>query len=127
MDSAVVRTQSSKSYDESSGVVKSSGVVNSGTGNSDVVKSSGTVNSGVVISTRPNDTNKNNNTPKDSLSSRTYLSDLVQNLDMPPVSNPSYLCQQRFSQCDHLKNTQSKQQCESFWTTLCTNSNIPSK
>lgn len=52
-------------------------------------------------------------------SSRTYATDLVKNLDIQTVSNPGYICQQKFSQCGHLKSPQERQQCESFWNDVC--------
>ena len=56
--------------------------------------------------------------------SRSYASDLFKNLDMQPVSNPGYICQQKFSQCGHLKSPQDRQQCESFWNNICQNDKI---
>ena len=65
--------------------------------------------------------------------SRTYKSDLVKNLSVDSVSNPNYLCQQKFSQCGHLADPNEKQKCEVFWSGVCqptsstTHNNMPTQ
>ena len=53
------------------------------------------------------------------MSSWTYPTDLVKNLSMDRVSNPDYLCQQKFSTCSHLDDPSEKQKCKEFWSEVC--------
>lgn len=56
-------------------------------------------------------------------SDRTYYSDLLNNLKIKPIHNPSYLCNDMFpSSCKNFAG-QDKEKCRQFWTTICTNSN----
>jgi hypothetical protein len=50
---------------------------------------------------------------------KTYASCLNNNLNIPHVVNPTYICQQPFTQCGHTLNLQEKQKCESFWSDVC--------
>ena len=53
------------------------------------------------------------------MSSLKYQVDLIKNLSMEHVSNPDYLCQQKFSKCIHLDDPLEKQKCKEFWSDVC--------
>ena len=58
-----------------------------------------------------------NSTP--SQLSRTYATDLPDNLKLTNTINPGYICGQPFIRCDTVKNEQEKQKCEAYWSQLC--------
>jgi len=60
----------------------------------------------ITMETKPQSTNK-------------YMSNLNDNLNIPHVVNPTYICQQQFTHCGHISNLQERQQCESFWSNVC--------
>jgi hypothetical protein len=56
-------------------------------------------------------------------SDRTYYGDLIDNLKIKPLYNPSYLCNDVFlSSCKSFTG-HDKEKCVKIWNTICTNRN----
>ena len=49
-----------------------------------------------------------------------YSDDLINNLAIKPVENPSYICNQfSIKQCKNLTEEKFRKQCESVWSKIC--------
>ena len=51
-----------------------------------------------------------------------YSDDLISNLTVKPVDNPSYICNQfNINQCKNLTDEKYRSRCESAWLKICPN------